>query len=84
MLVVLSDEPIPGSVDGQKVLRLLRIGFELLAKAHQVRVYGTGGWVILVTPNLLQEAVAAQCFAGMADEILQQIELFGGDIQGLA
>jgi hypothetical protein len=63
LVVALSHEPIAGSVYGQKVLWLFWIGFQLLAKTYQVRIHGTRGGVILVTPNILQQAIAAQRFA---------------------
>jgi hypothetical protein len=51
---VLSYEPVAGSMHGEKVLRLFRIGLELLAQMHQVGIDCTGGWRIFVSPDLLQ------------------------------
>ena len=80
----LTDKPITGSVHGEEVLRLFGVGFEFLAQTHQVRIHSPGGWVVLVSPNFFQKTIAAQRFAGVTDEIFQQLEFRGGNIESLA
>src|SRR5271168_3182856 len=80
----LPDEAITGSVHGEEVLRLFGVRFKFLAQTDQVRIHGPSGWVILISPNIFQKAIAGQRFAGVADEVLQQLELRRRDIEGLA
>jgi len=68
----------------EEILRLLGIGLEFLAQTYEMRIHSPGSWKILVSPNLFQKAIATERFAGMTDEILQQLEFFGGNIESFA
>ena len=80
----LPDKSIPSSMHGEEELRLFRIGLELLPQPHQVRIHGARRRVVVVSPNVFQQTIAAERFAGMADEILQQLEFLGRNVNGLA
>src|SRR4051794_25927762 len=77
-------ESITGSVHGEKVLRLLGIGFQLLAQAHEMRVHRARGRIVVITPDLFQQPIAAENFSGVADEVLEQLKLLRRDVDGLA
>src|SRR5271169_6701935 len=67
----------------EKKLRLLRIRLQLLAQTHQVCVDRTRGRVVVISPDVFQQAIAAQRLAGMTDEIFQQLEFFRRNVDGL-
>ncbi len=66
---------------GEEILRLLGIGFEFLAQTHQVRVDGARGWKVVVAPDVFEQAIAAEGFSGVRDEVLEQFELLRGDVE---
>jgi hypothetical protein len=62
-------------VDGKKIARLLRIGLQLLAEAHQMSVHGSSCGVTVIAPHFFQESVAAEYFTRMTYEVLKQFKL---------
>jgi hypothetical protein len=63
-------------VHGEEILGLFRIGFELLAQTDKMSVDSASGGIVFVAPNLLQEPIATEDLAGVADEILEKFKLF--------
>ena len=55
--------------------RLIRFGLDLLPQVHDVRVNRSGSGKAIVTPDFLEQAIAAQCLAFVAKKILQQRKL---------
>src|SRR5262249_12500369 len=62
-------------MDGQNEPRFLGDRFQLLPETQDVRVNRACVGVVLITPNLIQQAVAAERFRRMGDEVSQQGEL---------
>lgn len=82
--LALSNKPIAGSMHSKEVLWLFGVRFEFLAQSHQVSVYGTGRWVMLITPYVFEELMTAQRLSGMTDKVLQQLKFFRRYIECLA
>src|SRR6185437_3232873 len=59
-------------VHRQKETRLFRLGLEFLAQAHDVRVHRPRGGVALITPHVLQQAVARYGLARVGEKILKE------------
>src|SRR5215469_17119254 len=68
-------EFVAHSVHGQKKTGLLRDRFELLPNPYNVRVDGTGGGKVFVSPDLVEQPVAAHGLAGMTEKMLFQPKL---------
>src|SRR5271166_3599238 len=68
----------------QDETRIFRLRLNFLPQANNVRVYRSGRRKAVVPPNVLQQPVASQGFARMVEEVLQQLELFRGEVQSLA
>src|SRR6266446_5071351 len=66
---------ITTAVHSKYETRLLRIGFQLLPEVNNVCVHCARVWIILVTPDRVQQTIAAERFHGMSDEISQQCKL---------
>ena len=47
----------------EKVLRLIDVGLQLLPQARQVCIHGASGRVVVVSPNVFQQTIAAQRLA---------------------
>src|SRR5689334_4626976 len=77
-------ELVASTMYRQKKTRVVRLGFQFLTQAHDVRVHRSRGRELLVTPNFFQQAVACQGLSGMAEEILQKIELLRRNLERLA
>src|SRR5215831_1222860 len=73
--VKLSYELIPHSMHSQKELRLIGDGLQFLAQANDVCIHGASGRVVCISPDLVEQMIAAQGFAAMAEEVFQQLEL---------
>ena len=69
---------------GQDEARLLGLGLNFLPQADNVRIHCASCREPVVAPHFLEQTIAAQRFAGMAEEILQQLKLFRGKIKFLA
>src|ERR1700738_4427671 len=66
MIVIISSyEFVPYAVDGQKKTRLIRNGLQFLSNPNDMSIDGARGRKILVTPNLVEQPVAAQRLPGM-------------------
>src|SRR5438477_884058 len=74
---VLAYKLVPRSVHGENETRLLRLRFDFLPQADDVRIHRASRGKAVVAPHVLQQAIAAQGFAGMAQEILEQLEFLG-------
>src|SRR6202040_4449999 len=82
--VTLTNEFITGTVDGKNEPRLLRIWFQLLPEMDDVRVDGACVWVVLVTPDCIEQTIAAERLSRIGDKVSQQREFFRGQIHNLA
>src|SRR5690349_16007760 len=77
-------ESVSHSVHSEKETRLFGTGLKFLAQAHQVRIYGTRCWISVVSPDVFKQALTAQNFTRIADEVLQQLELHRRKLDRLA
>jgi len=59
------NEAVADSVDGQKMLRRVGVGLELLAELHDVRVDRTGIREELVAPDRIEDHVAGERTVGV-------------------
>src|SRR6185503_534042 len=84
LISALPNELVTRAVHGEDEARLVRLGLNLLPQAHNVRVHGAGRGKAVVAPHILEQAIAAQGLARMAQKIFQQLEFLGGKIHGLA
>src|SRR6478736_2067661 len=80
----LTDEFVTRAMHGQNETWFFRFGFDLLPQANDVSVYRASGWEAIVAPDFLQQTIAAQALALVANQIFQQLELFGRKLQRLA
>ena len=76
-------EAVAEAANREDEFRAPRVGFQLLAVPRHVDVHGSGGRQRLVSPDLLQELVAGDDAAAVIDEVTQQVELAGGEVDGL-
>src|SRR5580704_10053196 len=66
MIVIISSyEFVAHPVYGQKKTRLIRYGFQFLANPNDMSINGARGRKILVTPNLVEQPIAAQRLPGV-------------------
>src|SRR5580700_7920353 len=66
MIVIISSyEFVTYAVHGQKKTRLIRNGLQFLANPNDMRIDCTSSRKILVTPNLVEQPIAAQRLSGM-------------------
>ena len=69
------DELVAGAVHRHDEARFLGMWFQLLPEVNDVRVDGSRVRVVLITPDRIEQAIAAECLSGMGDEVRQQREL---------
>src|SRR5207245_9576225 len=62
----------------------LRLGLYLLPQADNLRIHGARSQKAIVAPDFLEQTIAAEGLPRMAEEVLQQFELLGGEIHRLA
>jgi hypothetical protein len=74
-MFISSYEFVTYSVHSQKVTRFLGNGFEFLANANNMAIHGAGGREILVAPDLVEKALAAQRLSGVTEKVLEQLKL---------
>src|SRR5215467_3581939 len=79
-----SHELVPHSMHGQKKTRLLRNRLQLLSNAHDMSIHRTGGRKILITPNLVEQPLAAQGLAGVTKKMLEEVKFFAGELHRVA
>ena len=60
IMFISSYEFVAHSVHGQKETGLLRNRFEFLANPYNMSIHSPGRWKVLVTPDLVEQAFAAQ------------------------
>src|ERR1700688_5100375 len=84
ILIWLPNKLVPRTMNSQDETRLIRLGFNLLPQAHDVRIHGARGGKAVVAPHILEQAIAAQSLAGMAQKILEQLELLRRKIHRFA
>src|SRR5580704_17084 len=60
IMSISSHKFVAHSVHGQKEPGLLRHRFEFLANPYNVSIHSPSRWKVLVTPDLVEQAVAAQ------------------------
>src|SRR5829696_3132316 len=84
MSITSSDKLIATAVNGKNKTRLLGIWFELLSEMNDVRIDGTRGRIILISPNGIEQPIATECFHGMCDEVSQQGKLFSRKIDDVS
>src|SRR6266849_3031556 len=75
IMLVSSYEFVADSMHRQKKTWLLRNWFEFLANPHNVSVHRARGRKILITPDLVEQPVAAHRLPGMTQKMLQQLKL---------
>src|SRR5512139_3607242 len=75
----LNGEPIADAVNGEEMLRFVAVVAELLAQLDDDLVEGASGAVIVVAPDLVEQAIPRQHLAGMSIEELQQLQLLGSE-----
>ena len=78
------DELVAGAVHRHDEPRLLGIRFQFVSQMNDVRVDRAGVRVILIAPHRIQQAVAAERFRGMGDEVGEQGELLRRELDGAA
>src|SRR5580658_7537760 len=84
IMIVSSYEFVTYPVHRQKVTRLFGDGFEFLANANNMGIHGAGGRKILVAPDLVEKPVAAQCFSGVTEKVLEQLKLLPRELDALS
>jgi len=71
-------------VDGEDVFRLVRRLLDLLPQLGDEVVDRPRRRRLLVSPHLIQDLLARDDLAGVRDEIAEQIEFAGGEVDALA
>src|SRR6185369_15170699 len=84
IISVLANKLVPRSMHSQDEARLLRLRFHLLPQPDDVRIDGARSRKAVISPDILEQPIAAQSLAGMAQKIFQQLELLGREIHCLA
>jgi hypothetical protein len=83
-MFISSYEFVTYSVHSQKVTRFLGNGFEFLANANNMGIHGAGGREILVAPDLVEKALAAQRLSGVTEKVLEQLKLLARELHALS
>jgi len=68
-------------VHGDDHRRRLRVALDLLAQLGDVLVEGAGGAEVVDPPDQIEEAVAAEDFAGAGEEGFEELHLPGGEAE---
>src|SRR5204863_832625 len=68
----LSHELVTAAVNRKYEVWLLRIWFQLLPEVDDMRIDCARIRIVIVTPNRIQQPVAAECFRGMGNEVGEQ------------
>src|ERR1700756_5446262 len=79
-----SHELVPHSMHGQKKTGLLRNRLQFLSNAHDMSIHRAGGRKILITPNLVEQPLAAQGLAGVTKKMLEEIKFFARELHRVA
>ena len=74
-------EAVAESTHGGEAPRIVGLFLDVLAQAPDVYVNGAGRHEALLSPDLLEELIAAVGAAGMHEEEFEQLELGGGKVQ---
>src|SRR5229473_3799340 len=74
IMFISSYEFVAHSVHCQKETGLLRNWFEFLANPYNMSVHSPSRWKVLVTPDLVEQPVAAQRLPRMTQKMLQQLK----------
>src|SRR5215216_2065338 len=82
--MISSDKLIATAVNGKNKTRFFGIRFELLSQMNDVRIDGARGRIILVSPNCIQQSIAAECLYGMRNEVGQQGKLLRREIDDVS
>ncbi len=77
-------ELISEPLHGEDQLRTLRISFQLLPHAGDVHIHGASEGLLAVSPNFFQQFISREGCSRVLDEVPQQLELAGGEIDRLA
>src|SRR3954469_1542694 len=78
-----ADEFVAGAVDGEDVLGFVGRTLDLLPELRHEVVDGARGRRLLVAPDLIQDLLAGDDLAGVRDEIPQQVEFPGREVDPL-
>src|SRR5688500_9945351 len=81
MLTRLAYELVAEAVHGENVLRMARVGLDLLAQPGDVDVDRARRGHGVVTPDFVQQLVAGERGAAVLEEIAQELELARGELQ---
>src|SRR4029077_9301318 len=68
----------------QEIARLIRTRLEFLPNAHDVRIHGASGRIVLVSPDLVQQTITAQRLPGMTEKMLEKVKFFSGQFHRIA
>src|SRR5947209_8506406 len=68
----------------QEEMRVIGLRLEFLPQAHDVSIYRAGSRELVISPDFFQQFVPADRLSRMTQKVLQQIELLGREVQGLA
>src|SRR5262249_57639521 len=80
----LSDELVSRAVDGEDVLWLVRRFLDLLPQLRHEVVDRSRRRRLFVAPHLIENLLARDDLTGVREQIAQQIELAGGEIDAVA
>src|ERR1700757_3256626 len=73
-------EFVAHSVHGKKKSRLVRNWVKLLPNPYDMSIHRPGSRKVLIPPNLVEQSLAAQCFPGVTQEMLQQLKFLAGKL----
>src|SRR5579863_6451687 len=71
-------------MNSEEIARFLGNRFELLAQPDNMRIHRAGGGEILIAPNLVQKAIAAERLPGMRNKMPEQLKLLAGKVHALS
>src|SRR5438876_8160436 len=80
----LANKFVPNAMHCQEIARLLGNRLKLLTNAHDVGIDCAGRRIVLVSPDLVQQAIAAQRLPGMTQKMLEEFKFFSGQLHRVA
>src|SRR5215216_193059 len=73
--MISSNKLITTAVNGKNKTRFFGIRFDLLSEMNDVRIDRACGRIIFISPNCIQQSIAAEGLNRMRDEVSQQGKL---------
>src|SRR5882724_2846504 len=80
----LANKFVPNAMHRQEIARLLGNRLKLLTNAHDVGIDCAGRRIVLVSPHLVQQAIAAQRLPGMTQKMLEEFKFLSGQLHRVA